>query len=90
MNTIKLIKSGGPVGNKMSASTEWNFSSAEWSELVHAIRRSEGAGKSRDAFHYSIQQGEDESSRVPVNIQSIPDRFEATFKKLFDGMKAEK
>jgi len=87
---IKLIKSGGPVGNKMSASTAWNFSDAEWHELVAAITRSEGQSKARDAFHYSIQKDDDADSRVPISIERIPSKFSAVFKELFDGMKPEK
>jgi hypothetical protein len=90
MNSIKLIKSGGFVAGKMSASTEWKFSAGEWDELVEAIKREEGKTKSRDAFHYSIQKNEDEKSRVPVSIQTIPPKFSAVFKELFDKMKAEK
>jgi len=85
---IKLIKSGGPVGNKMSATAAWKFSDVEWQELVNAIRRDDGPTKSRDAFHYSIQKGEDADSRVPVSIQHIPEKFNAVFKELLDGMKS--
>ena len=88
--TIKLIKSGGFIGKKMSASTAWNFSTKEWDELVDAIKRQEGAAKTKDAFHYALQQDEDESSRVPVSIQNIPTKFSTVFKALFDNMKAEK
>jgi hypothetical protein len=87
---ITLIKSGGPVGNKMSASIAWKFSDAEWHELVNAIKREEGQTKARDAFHYSIQKNDDADSRVPVSIQNIPAKFSAVFKDLFDGMKPEK
>ena len=90
MNNIKLIKSGGFVGNKMSASTAWKFSAGEWEELVDAIKREEGKTKAKDAFHYSIQKNDDENSRVPVNIQTIPDKFNGIFKELFDNMRAEK
>jgi hypothetical protein len=84
---IKLIKSGGPVGNKMSASAAWKFSDAEWQDLVKAIKREEGQTKARDAFHYSIQKNDDADSRVPVSIQNIPEKFSAVFKELFEGMK---
>ena len=87
---IKLIKSGGLIGKKMSASAEWTFSDKEWQDLLAAIKREEGAGKMRDAFHYSVQLGDDENSRVPVSIQGIPSKYSAVFKKLFDNMKAEK
>jgi len=74
----------------MSASTAWNFSDAEWHELVAAITRSEGQSKARDAFHYSIQKDDDADSRVPINIQNTPAKFSAVFKRLFDDMKPEK
>ena len=88
--TIKLVKSGGLVGNKMSATAPWNFSDADWNELVAAIQRPETTSKARDTFHYSIQKNGDADSRVPISIQNIPAKFNAVFKDLFEGMKPEK
>ena len=85
---IKLIKSGGFIGKKMTASAEWTLSAKDWDELVETIRRQEGTTRMRDAFHYSLQKNDDEQSRVPVSIQNIPPKFSAVFKELFDNMKA--
>ena len=88
MNKIKLIKTGGLVGTHMSASAAWQFSGGDWNELVNAIKRDSSPTKARDNFHYAIQQDGDEKTRVPVSIQSIPEKFTGIFKELFDNMKA--
>ena len=64
---VKLIKSGGFIGKKMTAVTEWNFSASEWKELIDAIQREEDGRKKRDAFNYSLQQGDDDTTKVPIN-----------------------
>ncbi len=74
----------------MSALAAWDFSDADWDELVIAIKRDDSRTKSRDTFHYSIQKDSDADSRVPVSIQNIPAKFNAVFKELFDGMKPDK
>lgn len=87
---IKLIKTGGIIGKKLTATAEWNFSAAEFATLINAIKRGESGQRKKDAFNYSIQQSADETTRVPISIQLIPEKYNAFFKELFDNLKAEK
>jgi hypothetical protein len=77
---IKLTKSGGFVGAQMSASTDWEFSEADWKELLKSIERKPGASGMRDAFSYSLGKAGDEHS-TPVSIQNIPEKYRAVFKR---------
>ena len=86
---VKLIKTGGLLGKKMSASEEWKFSDAEWDELIKAIEKKEKTDKRMpDAIHYALQKGHGEEIKLDIN--SIPSKYESFFKKLFDELKAEK
>ncbi len=88
--TIKLIKSGGFIGKKLTATAEWNYSAAEWMALINTIKRDESGPRKKDAFNYAVQQGDDETTRVPISIQLIPEKYNAFFKELFSNMKAGK
>ncbi len=86
---VKLIKTGGLAGKKMSASQEWKFSDDEWNELIEAIEKRETTAKRvPDAFHYALQKGNEEE--IKVDIGSIPLKYEGFFKKLFEDLKVEK
>ena len=86
---VKLIKTGGLAGKKMSASQEWKFSDDEWNELIGAIGKKETTAKRiPDAFHYALQRGNEEE--IKVDIGSIPPKYEGFFKKLFEDLKVEK
>jgi hypothetical protein len=87
---VTLIKSGGFIGKKMTATASWHFTASDWKELTNIIRREENGGKKRDAFNYSLQQDDDDTTKVPINIQLVPEKYTALFKELFDNMKAEK
>lgn len=88
---IKLIKTGGIAGKKMSAVAATNFNQADWDTLIRLIKREEkGPGKKRDAFNYQLQQDDDDSTKTPIHIQDIPEKYRAVFKELFENMKVEK
>ena len=86
---VKLIKTGGLLGKKMSASQEWKFSDEEWDELIKAIEKKETTAKRiPDAIHYALQKENGEEFKL--DIGSIPSKYQSFFKKLFEDLKAEK
>lgn len=89
---VKLTKTGGLMGVRMSAESDWDIDEQDWKELVSAIEKKEvptSQRKKRDAFHHSLQKGDDPKSRVPVNISKVPEKYAHLFKPLFEKMKAE-
>jgi hypothetical protein len=85
---IKLIQSGGIAGKKMTASVNSKLSKKEWDELIAVLKKETSSTRSiKDGFNYIL---ENEESKTVIDIQSIPDKHEALFKKLFDELKAEK
>jgi hypothetical protein len=84
---VKLIKTGGLLGKKMSSSREWEFSNEDWNELIQAVEK-KTSKRIPDATHYAMQKGNEEEIRI--DISSIPSRYQPFFKKLFEDLKAEK
>jgi len=85
---IKLVQSGGIAGKKMSASATHKLTKEEWDELVAASKKETSSSRSiKDGFHYVLQNEEDENSRTVIDIQSIPEKYDELFKKLFDRLK---
>lgn len=86
---IKLIKTGGLLGKTMSASQEWKFSDDEWAELIQAIERKQATAKRiPDAVHYALQK--ENGQEIKIDIGSIPAKYDAFFKKLFESLKVDK
>jgi oligoribonuclease NrnB/cAMP/cGMP phosphodiesterase (DHH superfamily) len=86
---VKLIKTGGLLGKKMSASQEWKYSDEDWKELVQTIEKKETTAKRiPDAFHYALQKGNGEE--IKIDISSIPSKYQSFFERLFENLKSEK
>ena len=86
---VKLIKTGGLLGKKMSASQEWKYSEEDWNELIQTIEKKETTAKRiADAVHYALQKGSGEE--IKIDIGSIPSKYQSFFEKLFENLKGEK
>jgi hypothetical protein len=86
---VKLIKTGGLLGKKMSASQEWSFSEKEWEELIRAAEKKEKDSKRiPDATHYVLQK--ENGEEIKLDISSIPSKYQPFFKKMFEDLKVEK
>lgn len=88
---IKLTKSGGLIGKKLEAETDWHFSDEEWQELSASIQAKMASSDKRikDAFNYTLQIKGDDNTKTPINPALVPEKFREVFKKLFDGLKAK-
>ncbi len=84
---IRLIQSGGQTGVKMQADLEIGLSLSDWNDLLEKIRKTDGSRKAKDGFLYSIQRDEDEHTMTPIDIQSIPEKYDDLFEQLFDRLK---
>jgi len=88
---IKLVRSGGIAGKKMSASADHKLTKEEWDELVAASKKGTSSTRGiKDGFNYVLQNEEDENSKTVIDINAIPEKYERLFKKLFDNLKAVK
>ena len=88
---VKLIQSGGIVGKKMTASANSKLTQKEWDELIAVTKKESSATRAiKDGFNYVLQNEEDENSKTMIDIQAIPEKHDALFKKLFENLKAEK
>ena len=88
---IKLIQSGGIAGKKMTASVSSKLNEKDWDELVALLKKEAPATRAvKDGQHYVLQNEEDANSKTVINIQSIPEKYNALFKKLFENLKVEK
>ena len=85
---VKLIKTGGLLGKKLSSSDEWKFSNEEWNELIRAIEKKGATKRIPDATHYALQKENEEE--IKVDIGAIPSKYQSFFKKLFEDLKVEK
>jgi len=86
---VKLIKTGGLLGKKMSASQEWGFSEKEWEELIRAVEKKDKESKRiPDATHYVLQK--EDGDEIKLDISSIPSKYQPFFKKMFEDLKVEK
>jgi hypothetical protein len=89
MMEVKLIKTGGLLGKKMSASREWGFSEKEWEELIRAVEKKDKESKRiPDATHYVLQK--EDGDEIKLDISSIPSKYQPFFKKMFEDLKVEK
>jgi hypothetical protein len=89
MMEVKLIKTGGLLGKKMSASQEWEFSEKEWEELIRAVEKKDKESKRiPDATHYVLQK--EDGDEIKLDISSIPSKYQPFFKKMFEDLKVEK
>ena len=89
MMEVKLIKTGGLLGKKMSASQEWGFSEKEWEELIRAVEKKDKESKRiPDATHYVLQK--EDGDEIKLDISSIPSKYQPFFKKMFEDLKVEK
>ena len=88
---VKLIQSGGIVGKKMTASANSKLTQKEWDELIAVTKKETSATRAiKDGFHYVLQNEADENSKTVIDIQAIPEKHDALFKKLFEALKIEK
>ena len=85
---VKLIKTGGILGKTMSSSQEWEFSEKEWDELIDAVEKEKTSKRIPDATNYALQKGD--GNEIKVDISTVPAKYQAFFKKLFEGLKTEK
>ena len=85
---IKLTQSGGLTGKKMSAVTNTNLSTDEWHALITELKKDTDEKRTKkDAHHYTLQQTSDDSTKTLIDLDAIPEKHDALFKKLFDNLK---
>ena len=88
---IKLTQSGGLAGKKMEATVDSKLSEKEWEQLLEAVsKKTEKSNKMKDAITYTIQQNEDEATKMAIDITAIPEEHNDLFTKIFNELKPVK
>jgi len=88
---LKLSRSGGLVGKRMTGEIQVDISNEEWTRLSSAIKieRPDPDKRKKDAFNYSIEIIGNEDSKIAFNPNRVPEQYHKLFKSLFDALKPE-
>jgi hypothetical protein len=76
---IKLIRTGGFIPVTRAAEAEVNISDQEMGRLIEIIQPDPAAPRIKDGNYYELTVGE---SRVPVDLEKVPEQYKDLFSKL--------